>query len=302
MPSDLSMAEIKLMENLMSILHGCSPAIKSEHLFLGAQTNDRSDVRLFDAYYQSIEKENEFRQNQLKILLTVSLDGFVPKGLTRREIWPLYLRVENISQPDADKFTNSILCGVLYTQSKPTQKMLETLFGRLESELRSLHEDPLQIEVNDVLWPVHVSLYRGMADMGAQRALFRLPRWESPHGCSKCLIGGERIGNRRVWVCGDEEISLRHPECFIREQGFTPVMRLITPEKSVSDALHIASEDLTEDRLQVGNVSNPFIFNFSRCKFHRTHFFSFAGSRSLFSSYFFVFQSFTMKAHVGYLL
>ncbi|CAJ0597119.1 unnamed protein product, partial [Cylicocyclus nassatus] len=144
---------------------------------------NRSDVRFFDSFYQGIEKVDDFDRNRLKIVLSLSIDGFVPKRLTRREVWPIYLRVDNLPKAVADNYYNSILCGVYFSFSKPSSKMLEALFSRLESEIRSLRIEPLMIEVDGVNWVLNVEIQRGIADMGAQKALFGLPHWESPQGC-----------------------------------------------------------------------------------------------------------------------
>ncbi|VDM66995.1 unnamed protein product, partial [Strongylus vulgaris] len=222
-------------------------------------TNDRSDIRQFDGFYENIETAEEFSQKRLKVLLSISIDGFVPKRITRREMWPLYLRVDNLPRQEADKYVNSLLCGIIYSLSKPSSKMLETLFARLESELTALQLEPIEIEVDGHCWSIDVSLYRGVADMAAQKALFGIPRWNSEQGCSKCYIMGQRIDGRRVWITAeDDDTNLRHPESYTDDGQMgtngvpdeTPMMRMIAPCDFPGDALHVCSEGITKDRLR----------------------------------------------------
>ncbi|VDK57804.1 unnamed protein product [Cylicostephanus goldi] len=126
---------------------------------------DRGDIRLYEGYYENIENSNEFARKELKILLSLSTDGFRPRRLSKREVWPLYIRVEGLPQAEANDFYNSILSGVIYNRLKPSDRMVETLFLRLESELHDLHESPFQLQVGEELWNIKIALYRGIADM-----------------------------------------------------------------------------------------------------------------------------------------
>ncbi|VDK50112.1 unnamed protein product [Cylicostephanus goldi] len=173
-------------------------------------SEDCSDKRLFEGYYNNIESLSSFNDDRVKVLLSLSLDGFVPRRIQsltshwflvqkrkytltfRREIWPLCLRVDGLPPSEADKFINSIVAGTMLSRLKPSEKMIE-LFSRLDSELRSLREAPLEIVIGDVLWTVEVELFR--ADMAvilricvtcpilsfeiqAQQVLFGIPRWK----------------------------------------------------------------------------------------------------------------------------
>ncbi|CAJ0607586.1 unnamed protein product [Cylicocyclus nassatus] len=241
-----------LTSNFEQILH------KHEEIHMNGDLEDRSDIRSFPGYREAIETADEFRQGQIKVLLSVSLDGFRPKRIAKREIWPLYLRVEGLPQSDANKYHNFLLAGAIYSRLKPSDKMMETLFSRFESELASLRDAPIEVEFGGITWNVKVQLYKGVADMAAQQALYGTPRWTSDYGCSKCYIKGNRIERSRVWIAtNDEDLRTRSRESYEidgeREQyGIkkTPAMRLIPPCDFIGDALHVCSEGVTRDRLR----------------------------------------------------
>ncbi|KAL6737908.1 hypothetical protein Aduo_011511 [Ancylostoma duodenale] len=258
----LSGEEIKRMEELMHVIYGSSPPIT------GGPTYDRSDVRYFQWFYQKIETSEEFHNNHLKVLLSVSIDGFVPKRISRREVWPLYLRVDNIRKSEADKYINSMLSGMFFSLVKPTDQMIEVLFSRIELEMKALQEVPIMINVDGNVWTLEISLHRGIADIGAQKTLFGVPRWNSHYGCSKCYIKGQHIGRHQVWIPTQEDnVSLRSPASYsadglIGANGIpkeTSVMRIITPHDFPADALHVCSGGVSKNRLRdLFNASTRF--------------------------------------------
>ncbi|RCN34069.1 hypothetical protein ANCCAN_20090 [Ancylostoma caninum] len=245
------------------------------------QNHERNDVRLFDGYYQNIETRDAFENNHLRVLLSLSIDGFRPRRLSKREIWPLYLRIDCLPQNEANNYYNSILAGTIQSRMKPTEKVLETLFSRLESELHDLRDSPIEIDVGGTSWLVEVKLYKGVADMAvrgnfsvcfndtagninrectqAQQVLFGVPRWNAEYGCSKCYIKGTRIQNSRIWIPGsDADTVLRSRESYIEDaelgqygiSKITSAMRLLPPCEFLADALHVCSEGITRDRMR----------------------------------------------------
>ncbi|VDK45425.1 unnamed protein product [Cylicostephanus goldi] len=179
---------------------------------------DRSDTRLFTGYREAIESANEFFACRLRILLSLSVDGFIPRRLSRREVWPLYLRIENIARAEGDNFYNTLLAGALYTPAKPSDAMMETLFSRLESELSDLQANPIAVDMDGSTWTVEVHLYRGIADMAAHKILYGVPAWNRDYGCSKCNMKGIVQGRQRMWLAEREEVtSLRTPESYAED-------------------------------------------------------------------------------------
>ncbi|VDM78666.1 unnamed protein product [Strongylus vulgaris] len=221
--SDVILREIKQIIAIHRLLHenGGSPA------------HDRSDIRYFDGFYKSIESAEDFRRGRMKILLSLSIDGFVPKRISRREMWLLYLRVDDLPKEEADKYLNSILCGIIYSLKKPSARMLETLFARLESELNALKTEPIEIEIDGYCWSIEVNVNRGIADMSfrtfeAQNALFGIPRWNSAQGCSKCLIMGQRIGGHRYRIHYMESVEslLAYFSCRMTRADWAPAVKV----------------------------------------------------------------------------
>ncbi|VDK56392.1 unnamed protein product [Cylicostephanus goldi] len=240
--TDLISTQIEKIISFHDMLH---------HSGVLADVGDRSDIRLFPGFREAIETANEFCAHRLRILLSLSVDGFVPKRLSRREIWPLYLRLENVSRDEGNNFHNSLLAGILCTPVKPSDLMMETLFSRLESELSALRDTPMEVNINGAVWTLEVSLYRGIADMAAQKILYGMPTWNRNYGCSKCDLVGVVQGRQRIWLPAQDEIpSLRTPESFARDAEMTPAMRIMLPCAFSSDSLHICSEGVTRDRLR----------------------------------------------------
>ncbi|WKY06121.1 hypothetical protein Q1695_006377 [Nippostrongylus brasiliensis] len=98
-------------------------------------------------------------------MLTLSTDGFKPKRIARREIRPLYLRVDDLETRQANNFMNTVLSGTIYSSRRPAENLFSALFSRLQIELHSLEENPIAIEYEGEVWRVSVTLFRGVADM-----------------------------------------------------------------------------------------------------------------------------------------
>ncbi|RCN45717.1 hypothetical protein ANCCAN_08285, partial [Ancylostoma caninum] len=182
------------------------------------QSEDRSDVRQLSSFYNNIEPVQEFLSNEITILLSISLDGFVPRRLSCRNVWPLYVRIDDLPRKEGNEYVNSMIAGVAYTHKKPSDIVCETLFSRLEREVMELSNQPINVDVDGVVWKIKVKIHRGVVDMDAQKAMFGLPRWNSAHGCSKCHLEGRRSGMRRLWLLDEnEEIRMRSRESFIAD-------------------------------------------------------------------------------------
>lgn len=93
-------------------------------------TSSRKDIRLFPGFAESIESVSEFQNNRLRLMLSISTDGFKAKRITRKDMWPLYLRVDDLGWKEANKYENSILCGAIYGRTKPNDILIENLLSR----------------------------------------------------------------------------------------------------------------------------------------------------------------------------
>ncbi|VDL80667.1 unnamed protein product [Nippostrongylus brasiliensis] len=96
----------------------------------------------------------------MKVMLTLK-----PKRISRREIWTLYLRVDDLETRKSDSFMNTVLSGSIYCSKEPNEKLISALFSRLQLELRGLGENPIAIEYEGEVRRVSVALFRGVADM-----------------------------------------------------------------------------------------------------------------------------------------
>ncbi|EYB87029.1 hypothetical protein Y032_0269g818 [Ancylostoma ceylanicum] len=142
------------------------------YVFKGNPNRDRSDIRCFDGRYELIEMSDVFNERRLKVLIFLSVDRFKVKRISKREIWPLYLRVHNLCLKEANNCFNSSIAGAFYSRRKPTEKMMETLLSRLECELHDLRDEPIEIVVDEAVWKIEVRLNHGIADMAAQQVIF----------------------------------------------------------------------------------------------------------------------------------
>ncbi|KAL6723377.1 hypothetical protein Aduo_018389 [Ancylostoma duodenale] len=164
--------------------------------------------------------------NKLRLSLTVSIDGFTARRLSKREKWPHYLGVVNLPQKEADHYFNSILAGAVYSRSKPSLEAIELSCARLEGELTNLHGSPIEVEGR---------FYRGIADVAM--SIKRARSDEAPVlRTSDSIRNDGRLGQNGV-------------------PAETSVMSLITPANFVADALHVCTEGITSDRMR--DLFNP---------------------------------------------
>ncbi|CAJ0590959.1 unnamed protein product [Cylicocyclus nassatus] len=182
--------EIATIEDMMAIVFGAHPPI--------SELKDRSDIGSFPGYRKAIERIDEFRKGHIKLLLSVSLDGFRPRRISKREIWPLYLRVEGLPQSEANKYHNFLLAEAIYSRIKPADKMMEILFTRFESELASLRDAPLEVQLNRNTWNVEVRLYKGVADMAVPKGEAALAHDSDKSGDRRKINVKEMILRKRV--------------------------------------------------------------------------------------------------------
>ncbi|WKY07003.1 hypothetical protein Q1695_006859 [Nippostrongylus brasiliensis] len=112
----------------------------------GRQLTNRSDVRFFTRFIESVESAENFQNRHMKVMLTLSTDGYKPKRISRREIWPLYLRIDDLRTRQANEFMNTIFCYSIFCSREPSENLISAPFSRLYMELRSLGENPIVIE------------------------------------------------------------------------------------------------------------------------------------------------------------
>ncbi|VDP02421.1 unnamed protein product [Heligmosomoides polygyrus] len=210
----LSKEEIARMESLMQVLYGVAPSVHFEH---DVETFIQDKLRLHDhtAYYYCSN-------------CNTMLNGST--GVCPKVECPLY--------------------GVNVKRAKASQRVEVHVLNTIP-QLEDVIADHFQ-EILEVHHQIHHD--------SAQQALFGIPRWNSEFGCSKCFMRGKRLGAAQVWFDEEQaEVQLRSPESYLKdgEAGangvprVTAAMKVMAPCIFTSDALHMCSEGITTDRLQV---------------------------------------------------
>ncbi|CAJ0605969.1 unnamed protein product [Cylicocyclus nassatus] len=201
----------------------------------------RSEATDFPMFKSNVESPDEFSRHIMSLQLTIATDGFVPARLSRQELWPLYVRVDDLPSKIGNNYLNIIMAGVLWTSKTPHEELWEGLWTHLATELALVNSEPLQI------------LDNGLKD------IFGIPRWLSRYGCHKCLFPGNSVGRKLNWYCSEPLRFTKRTSANILEDAElgrnglmrkTSAMDLFTPAQCCADALHVISEGVTQDRLR----------------------------------------------------
>ncbi|CAJ0593808.1 unnamed protein product [Cylicocyclus nassatus] len=111
----------------------------------------RSEATDFPMFKNNVESPDEFSRHIMSLQLTIATDGFVPARLSRQELWPLYVRVDDLPSKIGNNYLNIIMAGVLWTSKTPHEELWEGLWTHLATELALVNSEPLQILDNENL-------------------------------------------------------------------------------------------------------------------------------------------------------
>ncbi|CAJ0605772.1 unnamed protein product [Cylicocyclus nassatus] len=221
----------------------------------------RSDAIDFPLFKKNMESSEEFSRRRITLQLSIATDGFTPARLSRQELWPLYVRIDDLPSKIGNMYLNIILAGVLWTTKTPHEELWEGLWTHMVTELAVVNCNEL-LQIRDVtgdLWTVSLRLTHAVVDYKGLQDIFGIPRWFSRYGCHKCLFPGNCIGRKLNWYCSEPLRFAKRTSANILEdaecgrnglRGKTSAMRLFTPAHCCADALHVISEGVTHDRLR----------------------------------------------------
>jgi hypothetical protein len=115
-------------------------------------------------YYNSSEVPQD---NVIDISLTINTDGFVPKGHSVRELWPVYLQIADL--PDQIKATHGsvALAALVVDNGKPSDFAFEKSLTWLVDWLKN-QEDGLTITVKPDL---NIKVYFHIENLSADLAV-----------------------------------------------------------------------------------------------------------------------------------
>ncbi|CAJ0590064.1 unnamed protein product [Cylicocyclus nassatus] len=221
----------------------------------------RSEATDFPMFKNNVESPDEFSRHIMSLQLTIATDGFVPARLSRQELWPLYVRVDDLPSKIGNNYLNIIMAGVLWTSKTPHEELWEGLWTHLATELALVNSEPLQIldNVTGNLWTIRLRLTHAVVDYKGLKDIFGIPRWLSRYGCHKCLFPGNSVGRKLNWYCSEPLRLTKRTSANILEDAElgrnglmrkTSAMDLFTPAQCCADALHVISEGVTQDRLR----------------------------------------------------
>ncbi|WKY05429.1 hypothetical protein Q1695_005998 [Nippostrongylus brasiliensis] len=132
------------------------------------------DIQEFTATYWEIESFSRFRNSEITVVLTMSVDGVRFKKLSRSEAWPIYIRLEGLPSKEKNKYENIMLAGILFARNTPTERLFSELFSRLKHELTALEAGiPIQLvtPASTSTWICTPKLTHGIIDFGVRCCL-----------------------------------------------------------------------------------------------------------------------------------
>ncbi|VDL82713.1 unnamed protein product [Nippostrongylus brasiliensis] len=137
-----------------------------------------SETSSFPQYLQEIESFSRFRNSEITVVLTMSVDGVRFKKLSRSEAWPIYIRLEGLPSKEKNKYENIMLAGILFARNTPTERLFSELFSRLKHELTALEAGiPIQLvtPASTSTWICTPKLTHGIIDFGILVRVFEKP-------------------------------------------------------------------------------------------------------------------------------
>ncbi|KAL6735327.1 hypothetical protein Aduo_005779 [Ancylostoma duodenale] len=188
----LSDEEIARMEQLMTVIDGMNPPISYK---VHVANLNRTTLQQYNRqrYYFCCACSEGMTENQLACenrscsiyglnikrakrmqRVEVHVMNVIPQlsEVLARDIEKIIASHQSLHEHRANKYFNSIIAGAIFSRIKPTERMVETLISRLESELCDLRDAPLEIMVNGVLWTVQVKLFCDVADRPSKLYLY----------------------------------------------------------------------------------------------------------------------------------
>ncbi|EGT57427.1 hypothetical protein CAEBREN_10631 [Caenorhabditis brenneri] len=205
-------------------------------------------------YIQRLAKATREHPDIETMFLTINMDGFRKRGLSRGDFWPLYVAANDLSDRKSafSEYRPEVvmLSSLIQTSKTMENKDFNSAFERLRLEIEETQRNPINITINGVNHKIRLEIYRTVLDMDASRKIHGLPVWQAYSGCSRCTIKGKRIetrkGSKLVWV--PEGIIYEYSSSRLPEKLKSTC--LPPPWEEGFDSLHLINEGTSRDVLK----------------------------------------------------
>ncbi|PIC29304.1 hypothetical protein B9Z55_020931 [Caenorhabditis nigoni] len=193
-----------------------------DKLHNGTGAFPENDIRAYRAYRSGMESRGDYENGNINMLFTVFSDGAAFKGISRREVTPVLLRLEGLNLDSNSGGNKFMVLAMLFADGGVKKDFVDTFVERTFSNLPTT----LTMNINGRNWKFHLKVLTFMADMKERALLTRLPNWFQEQGCSECLTEGSKKGCGTITYSNYNTFSLRTDSSILRSatnatEGYT---------------------------------------------------------------------------------
>ncbi|EGT42353.1 hypothetical protein CAEBREN_05556 [Caenorhabditis brenneri] len=116
--------------------------------------NRVEDISGCARYRQNMESKADFDNGTLCLPISIGYDGFVPKGQMKKEITPIYVRIEALGEKENRTIKNVALAAVLVAKKGLTKENSNLAASRLHAEIISSQISPWRITIGNRKWAI----------------------------------------------------------------------------------------------------------------------------------------------------
>lgn len=162
------------------------------HRFSRTKLNNENKEDIYDGnIYKSLMKKNKLLSFCSNISFTWNTDGVSPFKSSKFNIWPFFLRINELPFMERIKTENTIIAGLWFGYEKPDANKFMAAFY---DELNVLYEG-LHFNVPGFDLPIFVRgfIMCGTLDLPAKAQFLNMSPHMARYGCQKCEIASEKV-------------------------------------------------------------------------------------------------------------
>ncbi|GMR52966.1 hypothetical protein PMAYCL1PPCAC_23161, partial [Pristionchus mayeri] len=131
----ITVATCKIKKQVESILRSSLDEIITIHrnthdMISGTVPNEGTDIHCFQNFQESIENLRDFKENRIRISLSICIDGFPLYKRTKYSVTPIQLHIRSLSAHSRCKKKNNIIVALIGGSAKPSEKIMKTIFEK----------------------------------------------------------------------------------------------------------------------------------------------------------------------------
>ena len=192
--------ELSILEQLSSLLKKPGFYQDLQHRFHRQQPDADVITDVYDGkLYRALMHNDGFLNNRNNISFQWNTDGVSLFHSSNYQMWPLYLKINELPAKKRSCLTNKLLAGIWFGESKPS---VNTFFKPAYDTMHKLFTDGILVTSPDVQGPFksHAVLLSGTCDIPAKAIVLNMIGHNGFYGCPKCLQPGKTTKTRRGHV------------------------------------------------------------------------------------------------------